>query len=263
MLNPDLIKQSLQNSTFIKYIYFFEELGSTNDFAGTLDEDDNVLVLTNHQTSGRGRFERKWDSEKGLNLTFSIKKKIDIPAKYIQTVNFYFSYYLIDGLKKYLSELFRNLKFDIYIKWPNDILLNSKKICGILIDSNLSKKEFIIGFGINVNQEKFGKEYSDNASSLKRITGIELDISKLLTCLIEHFERNFNLIVNGNFDIIYKFWRGSNFLIGRDILFKTPSNIKKMAKVLDFKQDGGIELETESEKITYYSGDIKILEGWQ
>ena len=263
MLNIDLIKESLRNNTLVNNVHYFEEIASTNDFAKSLDGEDMVLVITEYQTAGHGRFDRKWDSEKGLNLTFSIKKLIDVSPKYIQSVNFFFSYYLTDGLKKFLREKFPVLQFDIFIKWPNDIILNSKKICGILVDSNFTKKEFTIGFGINVNQEKFGEEYSHNAASLKKFTGQDINATDLLLCLLEHFERNFNLVVNGHFDIIYKLWKGSNFLIGKDILFETPGHIKKNAKVIDFKEDGGIELETDNKKITYYSGDIKILKGWQ
>lgn len=263
MLNSDFIKKSLISSSLINSIYFFDEIGSTNDYSKSLNGETDILVITEYQTAGHGRFERKWDSEKGLNLTFSIKKHIDVPPKHIQSVNFFFTYYLIDGLKKFLKELIPELKIEIYIKWPNDIIANSKKICGILLESNLSIKEFTIGFGINVNQEKFREEYSQNAGSLKRITGIEIDRNLLLICLLEHFEKNFNLLINGHFDIIYKFWRGSNFLIGKDIVFETPGHVKKNAKVLDFKEDGGIEIETENTKVTYYSGDIKILQGWQ
>ena len=263
MLKTDFIKKSLNSSSLINSIYFFDEIGSTNDYAKSLSDKTHILVITEYQTAGHGRFERKWDSEKGLNLTFSIKKHIDIPPKHIQSVNFFFTYYLIDGLKKFLKELVPESKIEIYIKWPNDIILNSKKICGILLESNLSSKEFTIGFGINVNQEKFSEEYSLNASSLKKITGVEIDRNLLLICLLEHFERNFNLLINGHFDIIYKFWRGSNFLIGKDIVFETPGHVRKNAKVLDFKEDGGIEIETENKKVTYYSGDIKILQGWQ
>ena len=265
MLNTELIKASLGGSSLISNCYFFDEISSTNDFAKSLTGENNILVVTEYQTAGHGRFNRKWESEKGLNLTFTIKKKIDILPKRIQFVNFFFSYYLIDGLRKYLNGLDPKPHFEIYIKWPNDVILNSKKVSGILLENNLSDMEFIIGFGINVNQEKFNEDSGENAASLKNLikSEINLDRSLLLICLLNHFEKNINLLLNGHFDIIYKFWRGSNFLIGKDILFETPGHIQKNAKVIDFTEDGGIEIESENKKVTYYSGDIKILKGWQ
>jgi BirA family biotin operon repressor/biotin-[acetyl-CoA-carboxylase] ligase len=155
MLDITFIKESLLNKTFVSWVYYFDELASTNDFAKKINGHDNVLIISEYQYSGKGRYGRNWKSEKGSNLTFTIKKKFGVSPEQNSYLNFYFTYFLYKALQRFLNENFPKLKTDsLEIKWPNDILFDSKKICGILIETSKSNS-LIVGVGLNVNQQSF------------------------------------------------------------------------------------------------------------
>ncbi len=256
MLNIEFIKDSLIGKTFVSSVHYFDEIDSTNNFAKNLNSEDNALVLTEYQSEGKGRFERAWDSEKGMNLMFSVKKKFYIDAKQNSYINFYFSYFLYDTIRSVLEE--NSVKSDtnmLNIKWPNDILLDSKKISGLLIESILNKKDYIIGAGLNVNQKEFHSGL--NASSLINHTKAEINLSQLLVKIINSYDRNMDLIYDSKFDEIYNLWKKSTNMIGKDVEF-TINNAINCGKIIGLMEDGGIKILADNEEKTYHSGEIKI-----
>ncbi len=258
MINAGEIKSQLIGSTFIRKVYYFDEIESTNEFAKTLTDND-VLIVADYQSKGRGRHERNWVSEKNSNLTFTIKKHFDIAGDKIQFVNFYNSYILFAAIDNFLRAQNNAAAYELSIKWPNDILLNGKKICGILAESILPKNDFILGSGINVNQENFPEEISNSAASLKNILHYESSCTDLLITIIKMFDSRLELLINENYNMIYKLWRENNHFMGKSIVFVTNGGVERSAQIIDFLQDGGLKLRTENKEIVYYSGDIKIL----
>ncbi len=261
MLNVKKIESELIGNTFIEKIYYFSEIESTNSYAKTLTEEDNVLVISDYQSGGRGRFERKWVSESSTNLTFTIKKHIEISSSKIQFVNFFSCVCVFLAIKNFLSGQNSVKPFQLTIKWPNDIFLNQKKLSGILIENLSGKNDFTIGIGINVNQELFPEELSESAVSVKQHLGTEIDNTELLIEIISVFDNNFELLQSKKYDKIFKLWRENNNFLGKQILFSTAGNIEREAQILDFYEDGGIHLKMNNKEIVYYSGDIKISGG--
>ena len=130
MLNINLIRERLEGKTFINEIYYRAEIDSTSSFAKQSPRD-NLLVLADYQTKGKGRYDRNWESEKGSNLMFSVKKKFSIKNSETPYINFYFTYHIYCAIKSYLEK--NNIdELPLYIKWPNDILIDEKKVVGIL-----------------------------------------------------------------------------------------------------------------------------------
>ena len=150
-----LIKINATNSTSS----FLKELAQNSSLS------EVTIAVANNQTSGRGQMNNSWISEPYKNLTFSLftpLKKIRIEHQIY--LNFAVSLAIYDTLCTCEVP-------NLYIKWPNDIMSDNKKICGILIENTFSHsliKNTIIGIGLNVNQEKF-HESLVNASSLKNI----------------------------------------------------------------------------------------------
>ncbi|RDY58135.1 biotin--[acetyl-CoA-carboxylase] ligase [Flagellimonas nanhaiensis] len=147
---------------------------------------DGTVVVAKNQTKGRGQVGSVWQSETGKNLTFSVLKNFD--ALHVQhqfVLNICTSLVIHDVLWQLGIP---NLK----VKWPNDIMSGSTKICGILIE-NILKGQFlqqsIIGIGLNVNQTGF--QNLENASSLKEITGKSFDLDELLHKILERMEYQF------------------------------------------------------------------------
>ena len=162
----------------------FKTLDSTNKYLQNLLEEgvdiiDNVVV-TDFQTSGKGQGRNVWESEAGKNLLFSIALDMSYHKAENQFVlTQMVSVAMIDVLKKYLPEE------SLYIKWPNDIYFNDKKIAGILIKNEIKGIMLgtsIIGIGLNVNQEDFDENLS-NPISMKMITGEDYDLEEILLAI--------------------------------------------------------------------------------
>lgn len=253
MLDITRIRKALLGGTFISAVHYFDEVDSTNSFART-NAEDNALIIAEYQNAGKGRHERIWESEKGQNLTFTLKKKLELSAHKIPYINFFFSYYIYEIIKEFLEQ--NNVSASLLaIKWPNDILYDNKKICGVLVESNLNKKEFIIGIGINLNQRMFMRIY--NAVSLNTITNCEVNGTSFLINLIGRFDKNLNKLAfpdNG----LFTQWRNATNIIGKSVVFNSSDVQNKFANVIDLHEDGGIKLLINGEEQLFYSGEIKI-----
>ena len=131
-MNLDLLNEKLINPELLEKIIYFKEIDSTNLYAKNNQKTatDNSLILTSFQTKGIGRFGKNWESLDESNLTFSIVKHRKIRIDEIHFMNFYSSYILFQTVKSFISE-FQNNK--LYLKWPNDIILNGKKTAGMLL----------------------------------------------------------------------------------------------------------------------------------
>ena len=153
---------------------------------------DYTIITTKEQTKGRGQMGAVWRSEKGKNLVFSTFKNL----KYLKIENsFFVSMVTSLSILKALKETdIPNLK----IKWPNDILSEKHKICGILIENVIKNNKLsscIVGVGLNVNQTVF--KNLPKASSLKLITGKHYDLDELLIKIIKHMQHYFMRLDKG------------------------------------------------------------------
>lgn len=166
-------------------ILHFDEIASTNVYlydkmAEKTDISDTVVV-TAHQTAGRGMDKNRWESEAGKNLLFSIALNVN----YLEAENqFMISQAVSVAIVETLSQFIDNQQ--LFIKWPNDIYFGDKKLAGMLIQNTIEGRMMgvsIIGIGLNVNQLEFSKDIP-NPVSMKMITGEEYDLEKLLNLLI-------------------------------------------------------------------------------
>ena len=172
-------------------ITHFKTLDSTNQYLQNLlnegaDIADNIVV-TDFQTSGKGQGKNVWQSEDGKNLLFSIALDMSfLKAEKQFLLTQIVSVTMINVLKKYLPEE------SLFIKWPNDIYFNDKKIAGILIKNEIKGMMMgtsIIGIGLNVNQTSFD-ENLPNPISMKMITGNDFDLAELLSAISYQLSAN-------------------------------------------------------------------------
>ncbi len=142
--------------------------------------NDYTVVVANKQFKGRGQMGTVWESERGKNLTFSILKNFDAFEASKQ-----FNLNMVVSLAIYSTLIDLNVP-NLKVKWPNDIMSGSSKVCGILIENVLNGsfiKKAIIGVGLNVNQTSFGK--LSKASSLSLVTGHVFELDYVLECILE------------------------------------------------------------------------------
>lgn len=252
MLDIDKLQRTITGETFIEEVIYFSELPTTNDFCKKLKNKNNIIVITDHQTNGRGRFDNEWISSNGNNLTFTIRKHFDIETKYFSLLNFFFSYYTHIAIRNYLD----NPNFRLEIKWPNDLLLNYKKYCGILIESSLNTKFFCIGIGINVNEPVESCIFPAR-TSLAQENGKDIDITELLISIINTFDAGIESLRPNYFEKIYDLWKTECKIIKNNVSVKL-NGINLEAFVTDVQIDGGIKLIIDGIEKVFYSPDVKI-----
>ncbi|MBL6648980.1 MAG: biotin--[acetyl-CoA-carboxylase] ligase [Flavobacteriaceae bacterium] len=235
-----------------------DAIESTNDYLKSADFYSTQVVYTYNQLKGKGQRGNKWVSEPGKNLAFSIKifpKNLNVKDQF--KVNVIFSVFIFNTLKSL------NIP-DIKIKLPNDIMSGNKKICGILIEFKVKGNQIeniIIGFGLNVNQEKFsGLPY---ASSLKLISNLNYELDGISNLFIQNLTRhnylNKLLNLNSGFDKILEYFNQNLYRFNFDSLFRF-NNSEFIGKIKSVFSDGTINILNKNGKVQNYNFDeIKMM----
>jgi len=241
--------KDFQHPLFDEVIYF-KKIGSTSSKAESLIKSNsaqgNFLCLADEQTSGRGRGKNSWVSPKGgLWLTqalygFSFKSNITIFTGIC--------------LHKTFIELFPSISQNLKIKWPNDIYLNDKKICGILSSHLSNRKYHLIGIGINTNIEQFDDELKTSATSLQIELKKPIDNNKLLSTFFNNFASALPGFVEEELDV--KYFNKHSLLKGLQIKLDTDyKTFKGEAKGLD--KNGALLIELKPGMIQpFYAGSV-------
>lgn len=172
-----------------KNLIFMPECHSTNTLALARCHEESIsdgtVIITNHQTAGRGQRGNSWQSEQGRNLTFSLIVK----THFINLSDQFFLHIFSSlGVAAYLQQA---TEADIHVKWPNDIYANGEKIAGILIENQVSGHRLthsVIGIGLNVNQTSFSLP---RVTSLSILRGREHDLSAVLDDLLHCIEQRY------------------------------------------------------------------------
>lgn len=210
----------LANTLFTgKKLVFVPECHSTNTLALELSQKEELpegtVIITGHQTQGRGQQGNTWVSEKGKNLTFSLVVKPSFLAIKDQfNLNMAVSLGIRDFAAKVLNQ-------QVNVKWPNDIMVNDYKICGILIENQIQGTAFtnsVIGIGLNVNQKGF---YSNNASSLSMLSNREFDLQEVLEQIAASLEKWYMVLRQNGIDRIKQAYLASLYGVNERRRFKT------------------------------------------
>jgi BirA family transcriptional regulator, biotin operon repressor / biotin---[acetyl-CoA-carboxylase] ligase len=180
-----------------KRIVFVPECHSTNTLAMNLAENssttEGTVVITANQTAGRGQRGNSWEAEPGKNLTFSIVLR---PGFLAIKDQFYLTICISLAIRDYVA---RATKLPSTIKWPNDILVHEKKICGILIENQVQASRFVssvAGIGLNVNQTNFS---ALDRTSLKAMINKEIDLETALHELLQDVEARYLQLKEQNY----------------------------------------------------------------
>ena len=204
------------NTLFIgKNLLYVPECHSTNTIAAELSQKtgtlDGTVVITDRQTAGKGQRGNSWEAEPGKNLTLSVILKPSFLA-----VRDQFSLTIATSLALQ-AMLTETLQRDVKIKWPNDILVQNRKICGILIENSLSGEKIqqsIIGIGLNVNQDSFSHP---RATSMSLSASRQFDTGKVLTALLEKLESFYLQLRSGAGELVpqyyaHLYWMGEEHI---------------------------------------------------
>ena len=228
-----------------KSIKRFDDLDSTNSFVkrNVSNLEHGTIIVAKSQSEGRGRRDNKWMSKEG-NLYFSFVLKNDIERQCIFRYIVEVSLGIINTLKE--------LNIDALIKYPNDCLVDGKKVSGILLESSGSfKLDYIaIGIGINVNQVKFN-ELTNKATSLKKQTKKSYNIDDVL----KRFIKNYNSIIEMHYDKLFDLYLESSIVLGKTITYQLKEYI-----ISDIEKDGTIIIENGNGKRRVAYSEINLKE---
>lgn len=187
------LNQYLKTSWLGKNIIYEEIMESTNKYAKKLGEENvtnGTVVVTKKQTAGRGRRGRDWISPEG-NCYFSLLLKPSIQTENASRLT------LVSALA--LAEAIKNVAgLETQIKWPNDVVVDGKKLCGILTESSIDVnglKYVVIGIGINVNQKKFDPEIDSMATSISLQLGQDVECAHMIAEFLNCFEMYFSIFI--------------------------------------------------------------------
>ncbi len=192
----EIVTGSIYNETTIadqihtkwagKTVHFARETDSTNLWIKRLAKEgapEGTLALAEFQSAGRGRLGRSWEVPEGTSVMMSILLRPKFEPQYAPTLT------LVMGMA--VAKAVKKLGFDVSIKWPNDVVVSHKKICGILTEMGVRDGKIdyaVIGVGINVNIREFPEEMADKATSLYLESGKEFDRSQIPGLVMEAFE---------------------------------------------------------------------------
>jgi len=231
----------------------FESIDSTNLYLKNIGDnfEDGHVVYADYQTKGRGRLSRVWESESSRNIALSILVKPDVQIHQIPK--------LTQVAAATIFTVLKELGIDAKIKWPNDILVDGKKICGILVESKLAgdkPKLLVIGIGLNVNISNFSDEIKDKATSMKLITNLEYDCLKIRELILTKFETFYNQFINDNHSYL-EICRKESFLIGKKVLVDFNGR-EQSVEVKEISDNGQLIVELDNEMISLSISEVTL-----
>ncbi len=227
---------------------------STNNYVANLLSDGKIeygtVILSDMQTKGKGQRGASWLSNPGENLLFSLyldTANLSVKNQFVLTQ--YVSISVVHVLEKYgLSSC---------VKWPNDILINGKKIAGILIENQLQGSTIvgsIVGIGLNVNQVDFGEL---NATSLKLEKGNFVSIQDFVFSLINELKSFWKIVESRNFDLLEKYYLSYLWLLNEESIF-SDHNGEFVGVIRGVEKNGKLKMERDSKIINYDLKEIKF-----
>ncbi len=255
---PQILRPRLRTNTLGKNIYHFYSVDSTNTFASRLlshghGVPEGTVILAEAQTAGRGRLGRSWHSEREVGLYFSMVLRPKTPPSLAPL-------FTLAAAAAMHNAIERNSDLDVDIKWPNDLLIDGKKTCGVLaeIQAEVDRiRTLILGVGVNVNHASLPADIAHRATSLRMSSGRMHSRIEILIDFLEEFENLYaDFVKNGPRVVIDQWTRHSSFASGRSLdvndglrtICGVTRGLNALGALRIEQQDGRIE--------EVYSGDV-------
>ena len=232
------------------------ETGTTNQDLLALAESDNhpefFTLTTEFQSAGRGRLDRKWQAESGSSVMASLLLR---PSFSKSTGVGWLSLMMAEAIRSALAELGLNSK----IKWPNDVLVDGKKISGVLAEANSDLSAVVVGFGINVNQS-LEQLPTTTATSLLVSGASSLDRDQVLAKTITNFKLLYLELANADGDALKSGLRSkilsASATVGELVEVSFPDGHSAVGEAVDIDEQGRLEVKTSTKTLLVSAGDV-------
>lgn len=213
-------------------VLVFDELDSTNTFAAQLAEDvanDGVIVLADRQTRGRGQHGRSWQSPPGRSVLLSVLCFPPLALRRAAVLTAWAAVAVCDTVRQATEARAK-------IKWPNDVLLQGRKVCGILTEQG---RGTVIGMGLNVNQsaDDFAAAGLPQATSLALQAGRPFNCHDVARLLIQHLDEAYDQLVAGDLSTLEESWRWRVGLVGQRVAVECADGVVR-GRLLEMAFDG-------------------------
>jgi BirA family biotin operon repressor/biotin-[acetyl-CoA-carboxylase] ligase len=254
----DDVEDQLETDRFGRAMRGFETVGSTNTEATEWARDgaaEGSVVVTEYQSAGRGRHGRTWDAQKGQNLMFSMVLRPELEADRLGLITVAASVAVAEAIDAFVSPHRATLK------WPNDVLLEGRKTCGMLLESSLSGQQaaevVVLGVGLNVNQTAFPEALADTATSLRLTTGRPVPRATLFARLLRQLEDRYDAVQAGDDAAVRDAFHDRFDALHEQVSFRVPGTGRTIAgTVQGITETGALRLRTPDGPEIIHAGDV-------
>jgi BirA family transcriptional regulator, biotin operon repressor / biotin---[acetyl-CoA-carboxylase] ligase len=259
LLLPEILRPLLRGTIFSQQMHHFYKIGSTNSAAMTAAAEgalEGSVFLAEEQTAGRGRGVNTWQSERSSGIYCSAVLRPALPPSEVLVLS------LAAGLAVHAAMQVIDSRIEVDLKWPNDLLIDGKKVCGILTEMNAEVTRVryaVVGIGINVNQESFPKELAGEATSLRLTTGSEWSRVELAAALLKSLDREYRELLtdtDARASILSRFAERSSWARGKKVRIEENSDsFEGITEGLDNR--GFLKVRTANGVQTVLSGTVR------
>ena len=260
--SPDILTlEEIEGGLHTEYIgrnlYYYDSISSTNIRAKeiALEEPEGSVIISEEQTGGIGRLGRSWISPKKKGIWLSVILKPEVEPMNVSKIA------LVGAAA--VNKALKEMGINSGIKWPNDIVVDGKKVCGILTEMSceLNMINYVVmGIGINVNLDKVDipEELQHKATSLKIATKEEINRRTLLASILNHFEELYNGFKSGDIFSTIEICRENSVLLGEEVRIIKGKEIR-IGKALDINSEGELVVQFEDNVVeNIFSGEVSL-----
>ena len=253
------IESHLDTQWVGRRLVFHKETGSTNLDAKALAEQGEAagaLVVADMQTAGRGRRGRNWVSPSGKDIYMTLMLRPQCRPEKASALTLVMALAVLEAIHELIPE-------GCGIKWPNDIVINNKKVCGILTEMSAELDGIhyvVIGVGINVNQTTFAEDIRDRATSLYLESGMEINRSRLVARVMHYFEKDYALFEK-TWDLSGLIDQYNSFLVNRDRevrVLDPQGEFDGIARGINEKGELIVERQSDGQTVQVYAGEVSV-----
>lgn len=263
MSSPDIISAAemellLKGTMYSSRIHYQDSLSSTSDLAKKMaleEAPSGTLCMADEQTAGRGRLGRSWQSQRGSGIWMSLLLRPTFAPNHASKITQLAAVSVVEAIRE-------SCGVEAGIKWPNDVILNSKKVCGILTEMNAELNAInyiVVGIGINVSGDDFGTELEDKATSVRKEVGETPQRKVLAALILRKFERYYlDYVEGGQFGPLIDKCRAYSVTLGKKVVITgRDSTLEGVA--VELNEDGELVVETATgQRETIYYGEVSV-----
>jgi BirA family biotin operon repressor/biotin-[acetyl-CoA-carboxylase] ligase len=258
LLLPEILRPMLRGTIFEAHLHHFYKLGSTNTTAMAAAAEgapDGSVFLAEEQTAGRGRGANLWNSSRSVGIYCSAILRPALPPSEVLLLS------LAAGLAVHAAIQQVDSRVEPDLKWPNDVLIDGKKVCGILTEMNAEAtrvRYIVVGIGINVNQSSFPSDLP-HATSLRVVTGSEWSRVELTAALLKSLEREYRQLLaqpHTRSTILKRFAENSSWVRNKEVrIEENGATLEGTTEGLD--ERGFLRVRTAQGVQTILSGTVR------